>query len=216
MPSRPPRRPPRETPSAFTYDRERGTYRRRSSGRYVSRVEVRAAIDYALEREQRMVQRLGMRLRNRTLRLDQWQEQMMTSLKSIHLWSAAAAKGGWGELSAADYGRVGQRLREQYGYLDAFAIQLEEGEADMMEHRFIVRVQMYVEAARNTYELITRELMRELGMEEEKNILHPADHCSGCLEAAEAGWVPIGTLIPVGERECLTHCKCTMIYRESP
>lgn len=200
-------------PNAYTYDRERGTYRRRSTGRYVSRAEIRAALDAALAREARTTLRLARQLRNRTLTLSEWQEQMMESLKATHLYSAALAKGGWGALTAADYGRVGARLRKQYGYLDSFAVQLEEGEADMRERRFLDRVEMYVDAARNTYEVTLREHMRENGATEEKNVLHPADHCDDCLDATDADWVEIGTLIPVGERACLTHCKCTMIYR---
>jgi hypothetical protein len=33
------------------------------------------------------------------------------------------------------------------------------------------------------------------------------------LSEAERGYVPIGTLIPIGERDCLGNDKCSMLFR---
>lgn len=38
--------------------------------------------------------------------------------------------------------------------------------------------------------------------------------CSVCLEQSSLGWVPIGTLLPVGDSTCLAiHCDCYYVYR---
>jgi hypothetical protein len=72
---------------------------------------------------------------------------------------------------------------------------------------------LYAEAGRGTYYVFTTKEMRAAGKTEEENQLHPAEHCQSCLDEAARGWVPIGTLIPIGQRDCLGRCRCTISYR---
>jgi hypothetical protein len=213
MPTTKPKKRPREQPSAFSYDAEQGTYRRRSTGQYVSRAQIREAIDSAIQKEERELARISRRLAARTITIDEWQSESAQIIKNIHLWNGAAGKGGWGEMTQSDFGKVGARLREQYGYLDNFAQQLERGEVDVRSAGFLTRVEMYAEAGRNTYHSTLLSAMQSAGMTEERNVLYPADHCAGCLEADGEGWVAIGELPLPGERDCLTNCKCDIIYR---
>lgn len=210
---RPSRKRAPQRPSSFSYDQKQGTYRRKSTGQFVSRREIRQAIDDAIVREERALVRIARRLQSNAITLERWQDESAQILKNLHLWNGAAARGGWGEMTQSDYGRVGARLREQYGYLDNFAQQLERGEARLMTGDFLTRVSMYAQAGRNTYEAVLQNEMENVGMSEERNVLAPADHCDGCLAADAAGWVPIGTLPLPGERDCLTRCKCEIIYR---
>ena len=58
------------------------------------------------------------------------------------------------------------------------------------------------------------EAEKRAGMTEERNFLEPdADHCQECWDEAAKGWSPLGTLIPIGERTCLTKCQCKFEYR---
>jgi hypothetical protein len=60
--------------------------------------------------------------------------------------------------------------------------------------------------------------MRDRGYDEESNLLAPAEHCEGqgsCVEQTTRGWVPVGSLIPIGGRLCVTNCKCQIRYRNS-
>jgi hypothetical protein len=200
--------------SAYTYDPKRATYRDNRSGRYVARTEIRAVIDKALAVEERRLVAIARRLKNGSITLAEWQGETAQAIKEIHLWNAAAARGGWGQLTQADYGRVGATLRVQYQYLDNFALQLYAGDDWTPDDgRFLVRVGMYAQAARNTYEVILADEMYDRGFTMEKNVLHPADHCDGCLEADAMGWQEIGTLVPVGERDCNVNCRCSTIYK---
>jgi hypothetical protein len=50
--------------------------------------------------------------------------------------------------------------------------------------------------------------------------LHGRDSCKsskrpGCIEEAQKGWQPIGTLSVVGSRTCLSNCRCSFSYRRS-
>jgi hypothetical protein len=58
-------------------------------------------------------------------------------------------------------------------------------------------------------------VLEDAGFEEARSVLHPADHCPGCLVEAEKGWQPIGAMVPIGERDCKGNCRCTVEYRRS-
>ena len=76
---------------------------------------------------------------------------MMPEIKMSHLANAAAAKGGWDQMSQADYGRAGQAIRAQYDYLNKFAQQVADG-TQKLDGTLTRRAQMYAEAGRDTYE----------------------------------------------------------------
>ena len=136
---------------------------------------------------------------------------MRDNLKSIHLTSGALAQGGWAQMSPADFGRVGTRLKEQYQFLGKFAREIEGGLP--LDGNFRNRVKLYAQSGRVSYDAIQRAEMLKRGMKEEKNILHPADHCVDCLQQAALGWVPIGTLTLIGQRRCKSNDRCTKEFR---
>jgi hypothetical protein len=192
----------------FKWSPKTGQYVR-PNGRFVARKDVRAAIDVALEVEKGRALLLSQELRNGTISLTTWRSEMRAMIKNVHLYDAAIAKGGFAQMTPADYGRVGQIVREQYGFLERFAGQLARGE-QALDGRFTERAKMYAEAGRKTYHQTERAVMRAAGFTREWNILHPADHCAGCLAATAMGKVPIGTLPAIGARDCRTRCRCTL------
>lgn len=181
-------------------------------GRFVAQAAVREALDRALARSMIEARRLSRTLQNgETATLD-WERRMRDVISDVHLYAAAAAKGGWAELTASDYGRVGQILREQYTYLNRFASEIDSG-AQRLDGRFLRRVELYLQSGRRTYHLVERREEEARGMTEERSVLHPADHCDECVLEEALGWSPIGTLTPIGERQCLTNCRCSIEYR---
>lgn len=141
-----------------------------------------------------------------------WQREMRTALKNAHIYSAAAARGGFAQMGNAEYGQVGQRLRQQYRYLDRFAREIEEGLP--LDGRFMSRTELYAQSGRATFHEHDAEVQADAGMEFERSIISSgADNCQGCVDEAERGWVEIGSLRPIGTRDCLSRCLCTMEYR---
>jgi hypothetical protein len=134
---------------------------------------------------------LAEQLRTNQISLDAWLLEMRTLVKDVHLYSAAAAKGGWAQMAQADYGRVGQIVRKQYDYLDVFANDIANGLP--LDGRFLRRVALYGEAGRATYHDVEALEMDVRGMDEERNVLHPADHCGDCVEMTRLGWVKRGS-----------------------
>lgn len=189
-------------------------------GRFVSRAAVREEIDHALGSARQRMAGISESLRTGAIGLDDWYAEMRRAVKQVHLYSAAAAKGGWAQLTQADFGRVGSLVREQYRFLNRFAQQI-VGTGDAtgdagglpLDGRFLRRVSLYAEAGRATYHKTERAEMEVRQMDEERSVLNPADHCDECIQEAEKDWVPIGTLIPIGERTCQTGCRCTIEYR---
>jgi hypothetical protein len=137
---------------------------------------------------------------------------MRQEIKRTQLGAEMLVQGGRAQMTQADYGRVGQRVREQYDYLRDFANGLSEG-AIRTDGTFLNRAKMYASAARPAFHDSLGDQLAGLGYSEERSILHPAEHCPTCLSEAERGYVPIGTLIPIGERDCLGNDKCSMLFR---
>jgi hypothetical protein len=114
-------------------------------------------------------------------------------------------------MTPADYGRIGQIVRGEYGYLEKFAERIANGQQPL-NGNLENYAQMYAEAGRGTYHQVERTVMADAGFTREFNILHPAEHCVGCLGETARGKVPIGALLPVGGRTCRRRCRCTLGY----
>ncbi len=203
----------------FTFDKRgrggAGAYRDKSTGRFISSKSVRMELDAAVDASAIDTRTLSLSLQRGELDVKEWQLAMRQRVKDVHINAAVTQRGGWDQMTPADWGRVGQRIRNQYEYLDNFAAQIANG-TQPLDGRFLVRSQMYDEAAISTYDRFERNAMRNAGFIEERNVLEPGiKHCGGCLTEDAKGWVPIGSLLPVGERQCLSRCRCTIEYRNS-
>lgn len=182
-------------------------------GRFVSRQRVRLAIDQAISKKSGEIRALADELRRGTISLDAWSARTRELVKDVNLYSAAAARGGWAQMTPADYGLVGRAVKEQYAYLDRFAGEIYAGLP--LDGRFLARAALYAKSGRTLYAKIIDAAMQDGGFDEERNILSPADHCGGCLMQTRRGWVPRGSLVPIGQRTCLANCQCFIQYRRS-
>ena len=197
--------------SKYTWDEVAGRYID-EDGNVVSFEEVRLWLDEVLDRNDLKMAQTALLLLSGGINVQQWQEQMRASLKDIHLISGALARGGWEHMSQADFGRVGSQLRFQYERLARFATQIERGLP--LDGRFGRRVQLYAQSGRVSYTAALRQEMALRGYTEEQSVLAAADHCSECVAEADKGWVPIGTLVNIGERICKSNCRCHFEFRE--
>lgn len=184
-----------------------------SRGRFVSRDEVRSAIDRALDQTEKRIRRITNDLRSGRMTLAKWELAMQQQIKNVHLYNAAAARGGFAQLTKADLGRVGQIVRRQYEYLDGFAAKLARG-TTALDGRMVVRASMYGQAGRGTYHKVDRSVHRDRGFREERSLLETGGRsCDECILEDARGWVPIGDVIPIGARTCLSRCRCGIEFR---
>jgi hypothetical protein len=209
--------PPRSNPLTpqFGWNEQAQRYvRLDGSFRFVAGAEVRATLDVVIERSKERIADVSQRLHAGQISVADWQRAMMMEIKSIHTASAAAAAGGWAQMTPALWGATGRLVRDEYAYLRDFVRQIASGE-QRLDGDFLRRARMYGDAGRGTYHALETRLMRNRGWDEEASVLGVADHCQGCLDEAARGFVPIGSLVPIGDRQCRSNCKCRKKYRNS-
>jgi hypothetical protein len=56
-----------------------------------------------------------------------WQGSIREAIKAAHIQAATIGYGGRAEMGSAEYGRIGQRLRSEYTYLQGFVRDLLDG-----------------------------------------------------------------------------------------
>jgi hypothetical protein len=196
--------------SAFTFDDDALRYRSAATGRFVSDRAVKQAINTLIDRAQREMSVLAALVANGTLDVGQFQDRFAAELKNLHLATAAAGKGGWDRMKAADFGRVGAELRFQYERLELFVRHIEAG--DLSPRQITARADLYIAAANGTFEKTRRADATEVKTQE-RNILGVGEHCGDCLAMTRLGWVEVGALIPIGERICRGNCLCSYEFR---
>lgn len=83
--------------------------------------------------------------------------------------------------------------------------------------QFIARAEMYGDACYAAAVNIARSTAIQSGKYVEECRVHPLaidDLCATCRAQRDLGWVPIGTLDPIGDSECMNNCHCSFRYRE--
>jgi hypothetical protein len=189
-----------------------GRYRDPLTGRFISRDTVRSILDQAIAKSQQRIRGASDQFRRSEITLDDWQIVMREEIARTQLGAEMLVQGGRAQMTSADFGRVGQRIRVQYDYLRDFAQQLVDGSI-RTDGTFLNRAKMYASSARVGFHDALGQQLADLGYTEERSILHPAEHCDLCVSESERGYVPIGTLIPIGERDCLGNDRCQIDYR---
>lgn len=195
-----------------------GAYRNDSTGRLVSGSQSRNVFDTYIANSQNVAKDLAVALQNGRLSVSDWQLRMAQHVKDVNINAAMQATGGRNFMTPAKWGSTGAIIKSQYQYLDNFAKEIEDGLP--LDGRFVRRAQMYTENGETTRDLFHTALAEETGFDEERNVLESRDNrnCEGagsCPGETARGWVPVGDLIPIGDRICRKNCRCHKEYRNS-
>jgi hypothetical protein len=197
--------------SSWRYDPVTGRYRG-SNGRFLSQSAVEALFDGRINKLGTLLRRLTNMLDDGSIGLVQWQESVREALKLAHVQAAIIGNGGRDNMQASDWGRIGQRLRAEYRYLEGFARDLLAG--SISAPMAIARIGMYSQAVRGSYWEGSAIRQERQGYSLMRRILDPqAKHCEDCVRFAARGVVPIGSLPMPGQRcACLSNCRCRVQY----
>jgi hypothetical protein len=195
----------------FRYDDRAGRFRDSSTGRFVSERQVRDAVDATVSLASEHMATLSSDFRAGTINAAQFLDGMLTEIKSVQIASALAAYGGRDQMTQSRWGYVGSVIREQYAYARQMVADVLDGK-QRMNGRLDARARQYANSGRTTYENIRRREMALAGMAYELNVQHSDEGCEECVAASDRGWVPIGTLPPVGARICRGACLCTLAF----
>lgn len=164
------------------------------------------------------MRQLAERLKAKEIGLDDFARQMRTLIRRAHLAATVAGAGGIGNISAEHVEQTTREIARQFQYLDGFIadIRRDQESGKAITGKTINRAGLYAQAARHTQREAERLLVaNEMGSDaQERRVLGPSESsCGGCAAQASEGWVPIGTLDPIGSQECGPNCKCSFVYR---
>lgn len=197
--------------AAWSYDPISGRYRG-ENGRFLSKAAIEALVDGRIKKLNGQLQDFTRRLIDGNITIDQWQGSVREALKPAHLQATMVGVGGKDALSQSDYGRIGQRLRAEYSYLQNFASDILAGRVSGA--MALARVGLYAESVRGSYWEGTTIRQEKQGYSLMRRILDSqAQHCQDCLDHAARGIAPIGSLPMPGQRcACRARCKCRIEY----
>jgi hypothetical protein len=202
-----------ELTSNYGWNAVAGRYVNLLTGRFVPFATVRDALESLIDVSALRIDNVTRQLIDGRISLAEWQSSMMEQIRLGHIASAAAARGGWAQMSQADWGAAGRWIRDQYEFLRNFAQEIAD-EKQRLNGSAAVRAGLYAQAFRGTFEEMRRRYERLMnGAVEERRDLGAADHCPGCLEQARLGWQPLGLLAPIGSQQCVTNCHCRFRFR---
>lgn len=199
--------------SVTTRTGEQHRYRDTATGRYISARAVRSDLDRFVDRAGRESARaLTEQLRDGAIALPEWQTAMARAVKNINYAAVAAASGGVENMTAVERGRAGAIIKKQYQYLREFARQIESG-AQPLDGHAMRRAEMYGQAGRGAFHEQKRAGQigtnpgEQLGI---GSVRAEGDSCEDCIELNGRIFVMgDSAYLPIGNRQCLTSCRCT-------
>ena len=179
-------------------------------GRFVASSTVRRELDRYLDTAD-PAKALAEALRGRQLSLADWEVAFRRHIKNTHLNAIALERGGWANMTPADYGRAGQIIREQYGYLRGFAADIASGK-QRLDGTLGVRAKLYTQAGRESF-YRSKQANLAPGIDMVRSIKHARDSCREC-EYLNGKWFRVGDpeyKLP-GQRQCNKNCRCSEEY----
>jgi hypothetical protein len=177
---------------------------------------VRKWIDEAVDETKDELEAISEQLNSDEIEVNDWKSRMSSKLRTLHIGASLIAIGGAAQLTQHTLSKLSARVSEQEQYLLKFTVSIEVG-VQQKDASLVSRAAMYADAGVATYENIRRGDVKDAGFEEERSILDEgAHHCIECPDEAGKGWQPLASLIPIGGRECMSRCRCSMEYRKRP
>ncbi len=159
----------------FKWEKQTRRYRNKATGRFISKEAVYTLTQKRIELAKTDLNTLGQLLLDNKITLHAWQQQTAEALKILHTQQYLLSVGGQKAIQKTDYLEIGRELKNQYGYLRNFAVDLSQGV--MTEAQFKSRLSMYVDAAKVSYFQGEKVAAGRGGARFGKRILGAAEHC---------------------------------------
>jgi hypothetical protein len=110
-----------------------------------------------------------------------------------------------------DYGRAGQIIREQYGYLKGFANDIASGK-QRLDGTLGVRAKLYTQAGRNSY-YRSKAANMSGKVTHQMSVRSARDSCRQCLDLDRKVFRIDDASFPLpGRRVCNHNCQCHLAY----
>lgn len=203
--------------SKFLWSTSRQQFLYTSTGQPVAEDLIRGFVEETVNKAGRNLQRIAQLRKAEKINNAEWVIRSGEELKNMHRSLAMVASGGRQQMTPRSWGEVGAILRREFSYLNRFANELDNIPVNaVLTDEFVRRAGSYANAGYSTYQSGVRAREIRFGGRQERNVLGAADHCEECLEMTARGWVPAGTLTPIGSRICNSGCRCYYQFRNTP
>ncbi len=159
--------------------------------------------------QQRKLRALGIDLGNADINTRRYTTEMEAEIEAEHTAAAAIFRGSLEDLTSDDSRVIRSRVNSELGFLSGLVIGWVGN--TVTQGKLASRSQMYGSATRPTYYAVGLPALESEGFTLERNLLSPVDNCTGggsCIQETARGLVTINTLIPIGNRVCLSNCQC--------
>jgi hypothetical protein len=195
----------------FIFDRTIQRYRYADSGKFVGQKAVENLTVKAIVQVEGDITTITNLLIEGKINVGTWEDTTKSALKNLHSWNYLLGVGGEKQMTQADYGALGQKLKQEYKYLRGLAKELIEG--TVTEAQLRARMAQYTASGGTTHELGRAKSHQKAGYFWEKRIRTKMNSCESCYSYAEMLWQPIGTLPEAGQKcECRSNCGCYKVF----
>lgn len=178
----------------YAWDSRLRNYVSVATGRMVKRREISDLLRSVVDEAGQTMKEFGRLAANGEISPREFYEAMQLTVRQAYNASAALAKGGWGQMTQADWGMNGYRLRLEYENLRNFAQALEAGEVS--EAQAGARAKLYADSAFGRYWEIRHEAEKNAGTQRARIKTAGDDRvCETiCRPEEKKGWQPIGEI----------------------
>jgi hypothetical protein len=198
----------------FGWNANAGRYVDMATGRFMPRDAVFDIVDQSIETFKLETKNFIAGVIDRRVPIEVLHRAAIQEIKLAHLESYAAGRGGWAQMTQSDYGRIGQMLRQEYGYLRGFMEDIQAGL--LSEAQIKARMDLYINHSLTSFWNGSRTAAGEAGNTERRRVLGSTDnHCKDCPGYAGV-WSPINDPWPPPPGmacECSGNCLCSEEYR---
>jgi hypothetical protein len=195
----------------FLFDRAAQRYRYKDSGKFVGKKAIESLTIKAIFQVEGDISTITDLLVEGKIGVAQWEDATKSALKNLHTWNYILGAGGEKMMTQADYGALGQKLKEEYKYLRGLSQELLEG--NLTEAQLRARMAQYTASGGTTHELGRARAHKKAGYNWEKRLRTKVNSCDSCFDYAGMGWQQIGTLPEAGQKcECKSNCGCYKVF----
>lgn len=203
----------------YDFDTQKRSYRD-ESGEYVSRRETREKIDKLTEFIKREAGRIAKRFDEGKINAAQFNVEMRELLKAGHIIASSVGRGGLERMTLADWGKVGNKIKWQYSFLDKMTRKLSNGAiANTASRAKSYASAIYVSYAESY--LQTNKEFIESGGDNNPNgeilcrlVTNSKEGCPECAADEALDWIPVSEQGEIGTRQCGDFCLCDIEFND--
>lgn len=167
-------------------------------------------VDKVALKTKKEMKSVAMKLTSNKINRAEFEIQMSELLKQAHILVSGIAKGGRLQMTARDWGKVGNNLKTQYGFLNGFERKIANNK--LSDQQIIYRAQLYSASVRIAFFTTLQEEKKGENEPKVRRVLNAAESCGDCINYANMGFVALSEMPEIGDSECSYFCKCEIEF----